>query len=719
MAERELSDQQDQGNDDHHDHHDHDHHAHHAQMARDFRRRFWISLALTAPVLVLAPLIQGWLGVAEALAFPGDGLVQWALASIIFFYGGWPFLSGLADELSDRQPGMMTLIGLAITVAWGYSSAVAFGLPGKVFFWELATLVDVMLLGHWIEMRSVMGASSALQELAELMPSSAHRLREDGSTEDVALEEVEAGDRVLVRPGEKIPVDGVVHEGRSSLDEAMITGESRPVERGEGDEVVGGAINGESSLTIEVRKAGAESYLAQVVGMVRQAQEEKSRTQNLADRAAMWLTVIAVTAGALTLAAWLFFGREFVFSLERAVTVMVITCPHALGLAIPLVVAVSTALAARQGLLIRDRTAFEGARRASTVIFDKTGTLTEGRFAVSDVVAGDEIDEDGVLRLAAAVERQSEHPIARGIVTAAEERELDVPAVDDFAAIAGKGAEATLDGETVRVVSPGYLEEHGLAPGGGDVLDELAGQGKTVVHVLSGERVMGAVALADVIRPESRDAVARLEQMGLDVMMVTGDDEAVARWVAGELQLDDYFAGVLPDRKADMVAEVRDRGHVVAMVGDGVNDAPALASADIGIAIGAGTDVAMESADIVLVRSDPRDVPAIMQLARATHRKMLQNLAWATGYNVIAIPLAAGVLYSAGVLLSPAAGAALMAVSTVIVAINARFLRLDRPGGDRDAPSDRPDGRDDDRDGNPGPDQDDDQDSRLTRRAEA
>jgi len=664
-------------------HEHHDHHQHHAHMVADFRRRFWISTALTLPVLALAPLIQSWLGLAGALAFPGAGLVQWALATGIFFYGGWPFLKGLVDEVGGGKPGMMTLIGVAISVAYGYSSAVAFGLPGKVFFWELATLVDVMLLGHWIEMKSVMGASSALQKLVEMMPATAHRLGAGGEVEDVPLTELRAGDRVLVKPGEKIPVDGQVVEGRSSVNEAMVTGESRPVERGEGQEVIGGSINGEASLKVEVQKTGDETYLAQVIQMVRQAQAERSRTQNLADRAALWLTVIAISVGLATLAVWLIAGREFVFSLERAVTVMVITCPHALGLAIPLVVAVSTAVAARNGLLIRDRNAFERARAVDAVIFDKTGTLTEGRFAVSDVVAHGDRDEGEVLRLAAAVERESEHPIARGIVEAAGARDLDAPAPQGFSAIPGKGAQAEVDGQDVKVVSPGYLEENGIAAPG-EPLDELTGQGKTVVHVLVGGEPVGAVALADVIREESREALDRLKRMGIEVMMITGDAEAVARWVAAELDLDDYFAGVLPDRKSDMVAEVQGRGKTVAMVGDGVNDAPALTRADVGIAIGAGTDVAVESADIVLVRSDPRDVPTIMRLARATHRKMIQNLAWATGYNVIAIPLAAGVLYTAGILLSPAAGAALMAVSTVIVAINARFLDVERADGNED-----------------------------------
>jgi Cu2+-exporting ATPase len=658
----------------------HDHHAHHAHMVADFKRRFWVSLALTIPVLVLSPMLQGFVGLKRALAFPGDSYVQLLFASAVFFYGGWPFLKGLADELRKKQPGMMTLIGVAITVAYGYSGLVVFGLPGKVFFWELATLIDIMLLGHWIEMRSVMGASAALESLVRLMPSEAHRVRGDGGAEDVPVTELKPGDRVLVKPGERIPTDGVIVEGRTSVNEAMITGESTPVEKGQGDATIGGAVNGESSITIEVQKTGDQTYLAQVIEMVRRAQESRSRSQDLANRAALWLTVIALSVGTVTLVFWLVAGESFNFSLERAVTVMVITCPHALGLAVPLVVAVSTAISASNGLLIRDRSAFERARNVGAILFDKTGTLTEGRFGVTDVISLGPRSEDELLRLAAALESQSEHPIAQGIVRAAEERGLDYDAPKEFKAIPGKGAQAIVDAAAVKVVSPGYLREKDLKADD-DRVRRLAEQGKTVVYVLVGEKVEGAVALADIIRPESREALRRLRQMGIQAMMLTGDAEAVARWVAGELDLDDYFAEVLPDQKAEKVKEVQGRGLVTAMTGDGVNDAPALVQADVGIAIGAGTDVAIESADIILVRSDPRDVTAVVQLARATYRKMVQNLWWATGYNVVAIPLAAGVLYKLGVLLSPAAGAVLMALSTVIVAINARFLSVQRSDG--------------------------------------
>ena len=650
---------------------------HHAHMVADFRRRFWISLVLTLPVILLSPMLQTLFGIERLIAFPGDDYVQFVLASAIFFYGGWPFLRGFARELHNKQPGMMTLISVAITVAYVYSSAVVFGLTGEVFFWELATLIDIMLLGHWIEMRSVMGASAALESLVRLMPSEAHRLRPDGGTDEVSVSDLQPGDHVLVKPGEKVPTDGVIWEGHTSINEAMLTGESRPVEKGEGDTVIGGSVNGEAAITIEVQKTGDQTYLAQVIEMVRRAQESRTRTQDLANRAAFWLTLIALTVGTVTLAFWLLFGESFEFSLERTVTVMVITCPHALGLAVPLVVAVSTALSAANGLLIRDRSAFERARNVQAMIFDKTGTLTEGRFGVTDVMSLGQRSEEDLLRLAASLESQSEHPIAQGIVHSAEERGITYGSPRGFQAIPGKGAQAEVDGVAVKVVSPGYLREHDLGVGH-ERVRQVAEQGKTVVYVLLEDRLEGAIALGDIIRAESREALHRLKAMGIQVMMLTGDAEAVAYWVAQELDLDDYFAEVLPDQKAAKVKEVQARGLITAMVGDGVNDAPALTQADVGIAIGAGTDVAIESADIVLVRSDPRDVTAVVQLARATYRKMIQNLWWATGYNVVAIPLAAGILYRFGILLSPALGAVLMAGSTVIVAINARFLRVER-----------------------------------------
>src|SRR5205809_5349969 len=657
--------------------HSHHHAGHdHGDMVADFQRRFWVSLALTLPVLATSEMVQHLFGVRGALAFPGDRYVEFAFASAVYLYGGRPFLTGLVAELRQKLPGMMTLVALAITVAYAYSALVVLGLSGNVFFWETATLIDIMLLGHWIEMRSVLGASRALEQLVRLLPAEAHRQRADGGVDDVPLDAVRPGDRLLVKPGEKIPTDGLVVAGRTNVNQAMLTGESQPVEKGAGDEVIGGAVNGEGAITVEVRRTGAETYLSQVIELVRRAQETRSRTQDLANRAALWLTLIAVGGGTLTLALWLAAGREFSFALERMVTVMVITCPHALGLAVPLVVVVSTGLSARNGLLIRDRSAFERARELDAVVFDKTGTLTEGRFGVTDIVPLDGRTEAEVLRLAAALESRSEHPIDIGLVRAATERGAQYPAPDGFVAIPGKGAQGTVDGVAVKVVSPGYLRDQGL--GAWDQEERarrLAAQGKTVVYVLADGALIGAIALADIIRPESRDALGRLKAMGIKPIMLTGDSAAVARWVAAELGLDDYFAEVLPDQKAAKIKEVKRRGLTVAMVGDGVNDAPALVEADVGIAIGAGTDVAIESADIVLVRSDPRDVAAIVELARATYRKMVQNLWWATGYNAVALPLAAGALYGvAGVLLSPALGAVLMSASTVIVALNAQLL---------------------------------------------
>ena len=642
-------------------------------MVDDFRRRFWLSLALTVPVLATSEMIRHLLGLRGAVAFPGDRYVEFAFASGVYLCGGWPFLTGLVDELRRRLPGMMTLVALAITVAYVYSALVVFGLPGSVFFWETATLIDIMLLGHWIEMRSVLGASRALEQLVRLLPAEAHRVRADASVEEVPIDVLRPSDRVLVKPGERIPTDGRIVQGRTSVDQAMLTGESQPVEKSEGDEIIGGAVNGEGAITIEVRRTGADTYLSQVIELVRKAQETRSRTQDLADRAALWLTLTAIAGGTLTFVAWLGAGREFSFALERMVTVMVITCPHALGLAVPLVVAVSTALSARQGLLIRDRSAFERARELDAVVFDKTGTLTEGRFGVTDVIPLDRRTEHEVLRLAAALESRSEHPIAAGIVRAARERGAQYQAPEGFAAIPGKGAQGRVDGVSAKVVSPGFLKEHGLAVADARVT-RVAEQGKTVVFVLADEKPVGAIALADIVRRESREAVQRLKAMGIKPIMLTGDSAAVARWVAAELGLDDYFAEVLPDQKAAKIEEVKGRDLTVAMVGDGVNDAPALVAADVGIAIGAGTDVAIEAADIVLVRSDPRDVPALVQLARATYGKMVQNLWWATGYNAVAIPLAAGVLARAGILLSPAIGAVLMSASTVVVALNAQLL---------------------------------------------
>ena len=646
--------------------------AGHAHIVEDYRRRFWISLLFTIPVVAFTPLIQQFF-TGRTFEFAGEHYVPFVFASIIFFYGGWPFLSGFIDEMRSRRPGMMTLIALAISVAYIYSSLVTFGLTGTVFFWETATLVDIVLLGQWIEGRSVIGASRALEALVALLPSDAHWLRPDGSIEDVPLSKLLTGNRVLVKPGEKVPVDGRIVEGRTTVNQALLTGESRPVEKGEGDDVIGASVNGESAITVAVEKTGEDTYLSQVIRLVREAQESRSRTQDLADRAAQWLTVIAIVAGATTLGAWLIYGASFQFAIERVVTVIVITCPHALGLAIPLVVAVSTALAAANGLLIRDRQAFEQARLIQSVVFDKTGTLTEGRFGVTNVIALADYSEADTLALAASLESSSEHPIAAGVVRAADERGLQVAAPTEFSAIPGKGARGIVNDRNVKVVSPGFLSENGLTmddPG----VTRVQAEGKTVVFVLVNDRIVGAVALADIIRPESREAISKLKKMGLQTMMLTGDSKAVAQWVAKDLGLDDYFAEVLPDQKSAKIREIKARGLAVAMVGDGVNDAPALVEADVGIAIGAGTDVAIEAADIVLVRSDPTEVLEVVRLSRATYRKMVQNLWWATGYNAIAIPLAAGVAYKFGILLSPAIGAVLMSASTIIVAINAQLL---------------------------------------------
>ena len=655
-------------------HKQHQGHNHHQHMVADFRKRFIASIIITIPVLLLSPLIQRFLKLEEAIKFPGDSYVLFGLSTIIFFYGGWPFLKGLYNELKSKQPGMMTLIGLAITVAYVYSSAVVFGLEGKVFFWELATLIVVMLLGHWIEMRSVMGASSALTELARLMPKDAHKITSKNKTINIPLEELEAGDNVLVKPGEKFPADGIVLTGETSVNESMLTGESKPITKKEGMQVIGGSANEEGSVTVEVKKTGKDSFLSGVIKLVQEAQESKSKTQDLASRAAFWLTIVGISAGILTLIVWLvLINRDFAFSLERAVTVMVITCPHALGLAIPLVVAVSTALSARNGLLIRDRAAFEKARNIDAIIFDKTGTLTKGEFGVTDtIILANDIGKEELLKYSASLESQSAHPIAKAIAKTVDNKYE----VKKFKSITGKGAEGIINRKDIKIVSPGYLKEKNVKPGKNEEIDKLASQGKTVVYVLMDNNLIGAIALADIIRDESREAIERLKEMNIKPMMLTGDNKQVAKWVAEEVGIEEYFAEVLPQDKSDKVKEIQSRGLIVAMTGDGVNDAPALAQADIGIAIGAGTDVAVETADIILVRSNPLDVVSIINLSKATYRKMLQNLGWATGYNIFAIPLAAGVLFPPGIILSPAVGAALMSLSTVIVAINARFLRV-------------------------------------------
>lgn len=659
-------------NQDHGDHEGHSHHEHHKMMVQDFKFRFWWVLALTIPIMALSPMIQDFLGVDWR--FTGDSWILAALSTVVYFFGGWPFLTGLIDELKKKQPGMMTLIGLAISIAYLYSTAVVFGFEGDLLYWELSTLVGIMLLGHWIEMRSVMSASSALEELAALIPGEAHRVNEDGSKEDVPVEELQQGDKVLIKPGEKVPADGVVVKGESSVNEAMLTGESKPVSKQKDDEVIGGSVNEKGSLTIQISKTGDDSFLSQVISLVREAQESKSRTQDLANRAAFWLTIVAITAGLITFGAWIFFtGQSFDFAMNRTVAVMVITCPHALGLAIPLVVSRSTSIAATNGFLIRNRSAFEQARNLDSIIFDKTGTLTEGTFTVTNILNfGDDHSDEEILKYAASLEKNSEHPLAKGIL----EKAGETWEPDEFNSITGKGIEGKVNGKSVKVVSPGYIREQEIEYPTAEV-EKVSSQGKTVVFVIIEDQLTGAIALGDQIRESSKNAIDALHKMGIECIMLTGDNQQTADYVAGELGIDQVFAEVLPDEKADKVKEVQGQGKLVAMTGDGVNDAPALAQADVGIAIGAGSDVAVETGDIVLVKDNPQDVTALIKLSKSTYRKMVQNLWWASGYNIGAIPLAAGVLFAWGIILSPAVGAILMSLSTVIVAINARFLKLE------------------------------------------
>jgi len=656
---------------DHGSHGGHDHHDH-GDMVDDFKRRFFISLIFTIPILALSPMIQDFIGVDWR--FANDQFILFALSTFLFFYGGWPFIIGGINELRDKNPGMMTLIGLAITIAYVYSTLVVFGWEGHNLFWELATLVDIMLLGHWIEMRSVMGASNALEKLVKLMPNEAHKLDGNNEVQDVPISQLTNGDRVLVKPGEKIPVDGKILDGKSTVDESMLTGESVPVEKGKADEVIGGSVNNEGSLTIQVEKTGEASYLSQVITLVKEAQESKSKTQDLTNRAAKWLFYLALTEGFATLAIWLALGYPFYVALERMVTVMVITCPHALGLAAPLVVAVSTAISANKGLLIRNRANFEEARNLNAVVFDKTGTLTEGKFGITDIIPSKGFSEEEVLIWGASLEQNSEHPIAAGIVKSALDRGINLKAITEFNSITGKGIEGIIEGKKVNAVSPGFVNSNHMDYDK-HKFNEMSEVGKTVIFVLLDDELIGMIALADIIRESAKEAIALLKQNGVHSIMLTGDNEKVAHWVAEQLDIDEVYAEVLPDDKANQIKKIQSKGWKVAMTGDGVNDAPALATADLGIAIGAGTDVAMETADVVLVKSNPKDVVDLMDLSKKTYRKMVQNLWWATGYNIFAIPLAAGVLAPIGIILSPAVGAVLMSLSTIIVAINARLLK--------------------------------------------
>jgi len=649
---------------------EHSSHSSHSSGIADFKKRFYVVLVLTVPIMLLSEMIQHWLSIHWS--FPGSSIIILALSSIVFFYGGWPFLKGLVGELRVKNPGMMTLIGFAISVAYIYSVATVFGLKGMDFFWELATLILIMLLGHWIEMKSVAGASRELELLVQLMPDDAH-LVEKETVVDVKTVTLKSNDTILIKPGEKVAADGIITDGESYLNESMLTGESKPVQKIKGDKVIAGSINGNGAIKVSVLHAAKYSYLSQVVKLVQDAQKSKSKTQLLADTAARWLTIIAISAGLITFCYWWLNGQPLAFSIERMVTVIVICCPHALGLAVPLVVAKSTALSAKQGLLIKNRTAFENARKITTVVFDKTGTLTVGKFEVSKIVLNaDGISDKDLLKQAAALEQNSEHPIATGIMQKAKDLGVSIPAVNNFQAITGKGVEAMVDGKNIKVVSPGFLKEKNIPLQASFSVDAT----ETTVFVLMDDQIRGYISLSDSIRPESAEAIKTLHDMNIKSVLLTGDNQQVAASVARKLGMDNFFAEVLPHQKLEKVKELQNKGEFVAMTGDGVNDAPALAQADIGIAVGSGSDIAAETAGIVLVNSNPKDIVSLIQFGKATHKKMMQNLAWATGYNIVALPLAAGVLYKWGILLNPAAGAVLMSVSTVVVAINASLLKI-------------------------------------------
>jgi Cu2+-exporting ATPase len=641
-----------------------------------FRDKFWGTLLLSVPTMVWAPMIQHWFGYDAPGGSAASRWVPAIFGTAVFAYGGLVFIRGAIGELRDRLPGMMTLISMAISVAFVFSLAVTLGFPGSDLWWELATLVTIMVLGHWIEMRSISQAQGALKELAKLLPDTALRLRGD-QTEAVAVSELRSGDVLLIRPGSSIPADAVVRDGSSDVNESMITGESRPVRKMSGDKVIAGTVNGSGSLRVEVTGTGDKTALAGIMRLVAQAQTSRSRAQALADRAAFALTIVAIVAAGITLVAWALAGKDASFVIERVVTVLVIACPHALGLAIPLVVAISTTLGARSGLLVRDRRGLEEARNVTAVFFDKTGTLTRGEFRVVDITTREGLSADQALMLAAAVERESEHTIAQGIVKTAEERGLSVPRAESFESLPGRGVQGTVSGKQLLIGGPALLREVGAQTDTvlAAAIERASTRGQAAITMVEGSTPIAVFAVADAIRDESRAAVQRLHELQIEVVMMTGDAEPVARSVADELGIDTVFAEVLPDQKASKVREVQQRGKRVAMVGDGVNDAPALVTADVGIAIGAGTDVAVEAGDVVLVRSDPRDVPRIIALSKATYRKMIQNLWWAAGYNIVAIPLAAGVLAPWGIVLPAAMGAVLMSLSTIVVAVNAQLLR--------------------------------------------
>lgn len=657
--------------------HTHNHHSEHSGSGHDkhaghniadFWKRFVICSIVSIPVLALSHMIQQWLGFE--VTFEGDKYVLALLSTFIFLYGGYPFLKGLYDEVKDKAIGMMTLIGVAITVAWAYSVAITFGLQGMDFYWEMVTLIDIMLIGHYFEMKSVMGASRSLELLVKMMPSTAHHIK-DGNIHDMPVSQLKIDDMVLVKPGEKVPVDGIVIEGESYVDESMLTGESKPVKKEKDSKVIGGAVNSNGSLTIRVVSIGKDSYLNKVVKLVEDAQKIKSKTQNFADRAAKVLTFVALGGGVITFVVWLLLGFPFVFALERMVTVMVISCPHALGLAVPLVVAISTSISAQKGLLIRNRTAFENARLITTIIFDKTGTLTKGSHELQEVkVLGNGFDKNELLRLASGVEQHSEHYIAAGFLRKVKELKIKIPKAENFNYLPGKGLEGNVEGKEIKVVGPNYLKEQNISVT--DTTNDFTG---TVVYILIDKEVAGYFTFSDQIRESSFEAIQILKEASIKNLLLTGDNEKVAKKVCDELKMDGYIANVLPHDKLEKVKELQTKGEYVAMTGDGVNDAPALAQADVGIAVGSGTDVAAETADIILVNSDPKDIANLILFGKATYNKMIQNLWWAAGYNILAIPLAAGVFYKWGFMLSPAIGAVLMSLSTIVVAINAQLLK--------------------------------------------
>jgi P-type Cu2+ transporter len=647
------------------------HHDHHKMMIDDFKRRFYVTLLITLPVMMLSPMIQLWFNFK--ISFNGSTYVLLALSTIVFFYGGFPFLKGLVDEIKSHALGMMTLIAVAITAAYVYSTATVFGLKGMDFFWELCTLILIMLLGHWIEMRSVAGASKELELLVQLMPSDAHMLMGQ-MIHEVKTDSLKENDLILIKPGEKIAADGIISEGESYLNESMLTGESVPVKRSKGENVIAGSLNGNGALKVIVTHSSKDSYLSRVIKLVDDAQKTKSKTQLLADKAARILTIVALVSGFITFFFWWLAAKEpMVFALERMVTVIVICCPHALGLAVPLVVAISTSLSAKNGLLIKNRTAFENSRKITTIIFDKTGTLTFGKFEVARIKCLiSDYNENEIIRLAAALEQNSEHPIATGIISKAKDLSIIIPQVNNFNAITGTGIEGEVEGKNIKVVSPGYLEQNNIP----QPESYTTANAETIVFIIVNGQLAGFISLADKIRPESANAIKTLHANGIKSILLTGDNSIVAKSVSDELEMDGFFAEVLPHQKLEKIKELQSRGEFVAMTGDGVNDAPALAQADVGIAVGSGSDIAAETAGIILVNSNPQDIASLILFGKATYKKMIQNLIWATGYNIIALPLAAGVLYKWGIMLSPAAGAVLMSVSTIVVAINAKLLKV-------------------------------------------